>query len=318
MSDDLLNPTFEDSEDENFLSYGEEDLPEEDLEEGGESEGAEDQPADQEPTEEILFAVTGEDGTEQQLPFNKLTPQQVKEWYDAHANKHEWNKSNTEKAKQLADEKRAYEAQKQQFEAQLQQLDRWTNYFNSNQGLQQLVAAFVQGRIPQQVVQQILGQQSGQQPVGQQAAYPNDPYLNQVVQRLHTLEQQLQKEREVRLQDRQLSEREKAIQSVLPHIPEEKREAFTQYIEQATANMTDLQAMYKVLADAFQWGNKEELIKQAKQQALEEARKKQSAGVETGEQQSAVNLPENVDLSGTRDIRRIYEKALDEGLFGEE
>jgi len=319
MSDDLLNPTFEDEEDEDFLSYGEEDLPEEGLNQGGESEGAEeDQLTEEETPEEILFAISGEDGKEQQLPLNKLTPKQVKEWYDAHVNKHEWNKSNTEKAKQIAEERRAYEAQKQQFEQQLKELDQWTGYFRSNPGLQQLVAAFVQGRIPQQTLQQILGQQSGQQqPVGQQAAFGNHPALNQVVQRLHAVEQQLQKEREVRLQDRQLSEREKAMQAVLPSIPEDKREAFKQYIEQTTSNMTDMQAMYQVLANAFQWGNKDDLIKQAQQQALENQKKKQNAGVETGEQQSAVDLPKNVDLSGTRDIRRIYEKALDEGYFEE-
>lgn len=313
---DLLNPVFEDKEDD-FLSYDGEDLPGEGLESGEEPESAEGQPAKQEPIEEeILFAITGEDGKEQQLPFAKLTPQQVKEWYDAHVNKHEWNKSNTEKAKQLADERREHEAQKQQYAASLQQLERWNSYFRANPVLQQLNAAFVQGRIPQQVLQQILGQQPGQQPAGQQPAPQYDPYLNQMVQRLSTVEQQLQKEREVRLQDRQLSEREKAMQAVLPHIPEPKREAFQQYIDRVTSGMNDLQAMYTVLKDAFLWGNKDELIKSVQAQTIENVKKKQGAGVETGEQQTAVGLPKNVDVSGSRDIRRIYEEAFEQGVLG--
>lgn len=308
---DLLNPTFDDKkEDDNFLSYGEEELPKDALP-GEESESTEDQPTEEATIEELLFAITGEDGKEQQLPFKKLTPELVKPWYEAHRNKTEWNKSNTEKAKQLAEERRAHEAQKQQYDAQIQQLDQWTNYFRSNQGLQQLVAAFVQGRIPQQVLQQILGQQTGQQTVGGQPAQGTDPYLNQMAQRLAALESMLQKERDVRLQDKQLSEREKAMQTVLPLVPEEKREAFKQYMEQATASMTDLQAMYKILADSFLWTNKGELIKKAQQQAVEDLRKKQSAGVETGEQQAAVELPQNVDVSH-RDIDRIFEQLGDQ------
>jgi len=251
-----------------------------------------------------------EDGKEQQLPFAKLTPELVKPWYEAHRNKAEWNKSNTDKAQQLADERRAHEAQKQQFDTLHQQYGRWESYFRSNQPLQQLVAAFVQGRIPQQVLTQILGQQAGQQTAGGQPAQGPNPYLDQVVQRLSTLEQILQKEREVRLQDKQLTEREKAMQSVLPHIPEEKREAFKQYIEQATSSMTDLQAMYKILADAFQWGNKDTLIQAAQQQGAADLKKKQGAGVETGEQQSAVGLPQNVD--STKDIDTMYQEFADQ------
>lgn len=308
---DLLNPTFKNEEDDDSLLYGDEDLTGV-SEEGEATESAEVQPADQKKAEEILFAVTGEDGKEQQLPFAKLTPKQVKEWYDDHSNKHAWNQSNTEKAKAVADERRAFEVQKQQFETVHKQVELWENFFKSNPGLQELVTAFVQRRIPQQLLTQILGQPAGQQAVGAQPTSGLDPYLNQVVQRLSTVEQQLRKEQEVRQQDRQLSEREKAMQAILPNIPEEKREAFKEYMAQVTANMTDLQAMYKIVADSYLWANKDELIQKVKQQAIEELRKKQGAGVETGEQQSAVELPKNVELSGTRDIGRDYEAFADQ------
>ena len=307
---DLSEQVFKDEDTgDNFLFYGDEQISAENLPDEV-PESAEGQPAAEKKIEEIIFAITGEDGKEQQLPFAKLTPELVKPWYEAHRNKAEWNKSNTDKAQQLADERRAHEAQKQQFDTLHQQYERWESYFRSNKPLQQLVAAFVQGRIPQQVLTQILGQQAGQQTAGGQPAQGPNPYLDQVVQRLSTLEQTLQKEREVRLQDKQLTEREKAMQSVLPHIPEEKREAFKQYIEQATSSMTDLQAMYKILADAFQWGNKDTLIQAAQQQGAADLKKKQGAGVETGEQQSAVGLPQNVD--STKDIDTMYQEFADQ------
>jgi len=306
---DLLEPVFKDEDtDDNFLSYGDEQIPDESLPDEA-PESAEGQPTVEKKVEEILYAIAGEDGKEQQLPFAKLTPELVKPWYEAHRNKSDWNKSNTEKAKQLADERRAHEAQKQQFDTLHQQTERWVDYFKSSPNLQQLVAAFVQGRIPQQVLTQILGQQAGQQTAGGQPAYEANPYLDQVVQRLNSVEQTLQKEREVRLQDKQLSEREQAMQSVLPLIPEEKREAFKQYMEQTTANMTDLQAMYKILADSFLWTNKDELLKKVQQQAAANLKKKQGAGVETGEQQSAIDLPQNVD--NTQDIDTMYQQFAD-------
>ena len=304
---DLLQPISE-GEDDNFLSYGDEEISEDALK-GEVPENVEGQPAVEKKVEEIIFAIAGEDGKEQQLPFAKLTPELVKPWYEAHRNKTDWNKSNTEKAKQLADERRTHEAEKQQYDTLHQQYGRWESYFRTNPGLQQLVAAFVQGRIPQQVLTQILGQQAGQQTAGGQPAQGADPYLNQVAQRVAALESTLQKEREVRLQDKQLSEREQAMQSVLPLIPEEKREAFKQYMEQTTANMTDLQAMYKILADSFLWTNKDELLKKVQQQAAANLKKKQGAGVETGEQQSAVDLPQNVD--NTQDIDTMYQQFAD-------
>ena len=97
------------------MSYGDEQISAESLPDEV-PESAEGQPAAEKKIEEIIFAITGEDGKEQQLPFAKLTPELVKPWYEAHRNKAEWNKSNTEKAKQLADERRAHEAQKQQFD----------------------------------------------------------------------------------------------------------------------------------------------------------------------------------------------------------
>jgi len=307
---DLSEQVFKDEDTgDNFLFYGDEQISAENLPDEV-PESAEGQPAAEKKIEEIIFAITGEDGKEQQLPFAKLTPELVKPWYEAHRNKTDWNKSNTEKAKQLADERRAHEAQKQQFDTLHQQYERWESYFRSNKPLQQLVAAFVQGRIPQQVLTQILGQQAGQQTAGGQPAQGPNPYLDQVVQRLTSLEQTLQKDREVRLQDKQLTEREQAMQSVLPHIPEEKREAFKQYIEQATSSMTDLQAMYKILADAFQWGNKDTLIQAAQQKGAADLKKKQGAGVETGEQQSAVGLPQNVD--STKDIDTMYQEFADQ------
>ena len=306
---DLSDQVFKDEDtDDNFLSYGDEQISDESLSDEA-PESAEGQPTVEKKVEEILYAIAGEDGKEQQLPFAKLTPELVKPWYEAHRNKTDWNKSNTEKAKQLADERRAHEAEKQQFGSLHQQTESWERYFKSNPGLQQLVAAFVQGHIPQQDLTQVLGQQAGQQTAGGQPANGSDPYLNQVVQRLASVEQTLKQEREVRLQDKQLSEREQAMQSVLPLIPEEKREAFKQYMEQTTANMTDLQAMYKILADSFLWTNKDELLKKVQQQAAANLKKKQGAGVETGEQQSAVDLPQNVD--NTEDIDTMYQHFAD-------
>jgi len=275
----------------------------------GEPESTTGQPETPPTTEEVLYAIAGEDGAEQQVPFGKLTPDHVKPWYEAHQNKADWNKSNTEKAKQLADERRAHEAEKQQYTSQLQQLDTWTNYFKTNQGLQQLVAAFVQGRIPQETLQKILGQQAGQQP-GATQGY--NPALAPVMQRITALETQLRQERETRLQDRQVSEREKAMNAVLGRLPEEQREPFKQYIEEKTANMDDLTAMYALMEAAFMWEkNRPQLVKKTQAETLANAKKKQAAAVETGTQGSAGSLPNNVDNSGSRDIRRAFEELLD-------
>lgn len=289
-----------------------------DGEEEAESEGeADDQQQAQEAVEEMLFAILGEDGKEQQLPFKKLSPDHVKPWYEAHRNQKQWQTENTKKSQEVADQRREFEAEQAKHKAALDQLENWTGYFRANHGLQELVSAFVQGRIPQNVLEQIIGQQAQQgaqgRPAGQQQPTGYNPYLDQVTQRLAALEKSIQEDRQKRLQQEQLTEREKAIQTVLPSIPEDQREAFQQYMEQATGNLSSLEDMYKLVANAYMWDkNRETIVKQAEQKTLENIQKKKAAAVETGTQQSAVSLPSNVDLSESRDLGRLFEK------FGEE
>jgi len=281
---------------------------------GGVPEESEGQPQtqEQEKVEELLFAIQGEDGKEQQLPLSKLTPVHVKPWYEAHQNRQKWQAENTKKAQEVAEQRRAFEAEQAQHRLALEQLDNWTNYFRSNKGLQELVSAYVQGRIPQAMLSQFGGaaaQGAQGQPAGVQQPAGPDPYLNQMVQRLAALERSIQEDQKKRLQQEQLAERERAIQAVLPELPEAQREAFKQYMEQATGSLSNLTDMYKLLAGSFNWQtNRESIAKQAEQKTLENIQKKKAAAVETGTQQSAIGLPENVDLSGVKDLDRIFEK----------
>jgi len=132
------------------------------------------------------------------------------------------------------------------------------------------------------------------------------------MQRITALETQLRQERETRLQATQVSEREKAMNTVLGRLDEEQREPFKQYIEEKTANMDDLTAMYALMEAAFMWEkNRPQLVKKTQAETLANAKKKQAAAVETGTQGSAGSLPNNVDNSGSRDIRRAFEELLD-------
>ena len=271
------------------------------------------QPAPAGTVEDVLFAILGEDGKEQQLPFGKLTPVHVKPWYEAHQNQKNWQTENTRKSQEVADQRREFEAEQAKHKAALGQLENWTSYFRSNEGLQQLVSAFVQGRIPQNVLAQVLGgqvQQGAQgQPAGGQQPAGADPYLSAMVQRVAALERSIEEDRGKRLQQEQLSEREKAMQTVLPLIPAEQQEAFKQYMEQATGNLSNLSDMYKLIANAFNWDkNRDSVAKQAEARTLENIQKKKAGAVEIGTQQSAVSLPENIDVSGSKDIGRLFEK----------
>lgn len=252
------------------------------------------------PPAEEVFAIPGEDGKEQQVPFKALTPKQVREWFEANKNKTDWQAKNTQEAQRIAKEREGHEAERKQFQTMHEQLDRWTQFFRSNEPLQKLVSAYIQGRIPEAKMSEILGQQiaaqGGQAPMGQPAG-GEDPRVAALMQRLNTLERSTQEERLAREQERIAGERAKAIEAALQQVPEEKRDEFKTYLEEVTKKMNDMPSLYSLVANAYMWDkNRAGLAQQVERKTVENIQKKAGTKVDTGTGAPAVNLPQNVDL----------------------
>jgi hypothetical protein len=269
-------------------------------------------PADQPaaPPVEETFAIPGVDGKEQQVPFKALTPKQVREWFDSHKNASDWRTKNTQEAQRIAKDREAYEADHKQHQTAIEQLERWTQFFRTNEPLQKLTAAYIQGKIPAERLAEILGERiaaQGVQVSGQPVAGVEDPRVATLQQRLMALEKSTQEERIAREQERIAGERAKAIEAALKQVPEEKQAEFKTYLEEVTKKMNDMPSLYSLVANAYMWDkNRAGLAQSVQQQTLADIQKKKGAKVDTGTGAPAVNLPQNVDTKGMS-VSQLYE-----------
>ncbi len=252
--------------------------------------------------EELLFAV-GEGAEQKKLAFKQLTPELVKPWYEAHANMKNWQTENTQKAQKFAKEREDFEAKSKKHDYSVQQLDLWEDYFNRNEPLKHLVTAYLQGRIPENVMASIVGGQPGGQSAPQ-VSPEIQKRLSELEARLKTQDERTQAERDVRA-------RQEAFALLKSQHPDLKEEDFQKFLDSETEKLDDLGALYTLAHDAYRYRNSGDLKKKAEEEALRKLKEARGAAVETGSTQSAVSLPRNVDVTKSMDeIFDTYEESL--------
>jgi hypothetical protein len=143
MSDAIRNETVYDDDVEQLVDdYYAEQEPEQ-----GDGEVVEGDVSQEEATPEvpdISFNIGGESKA-----FTDLDPNTVKEWYETYTNKDKWTRSNTQKAQELAEQRKQWEEQHPEYERQVQEYKQWENILQSDPELTQIIASRLQQKLPQ-------------------------------------------------------------------------------------------------------------------------------------------------------------------------
>jgi hypothetical protein len=253
--------------------------------------------------EELLFLV-GEGTEQKKLAFKQLTPDHVKPWYEAHTNMKNWQAKNTQEAQRIAKEREDFEKGRKEHQYGLDQLKLWEEYFSKNQELQGLVTAYLQGRISKETLSQLLGARGAEQ---------SATVSPEIQRRLDKLEERIQKTDELSKAEQDVRARKEAFAALKAQYPDLKEEEFAKFLDEETGKIDNLGAMYALTHDAYRWRNRGDMEKKAEMEALKKLQAQRGAAVETGNTQSAVSLPKNVD--NTKSIDEIFD-TFEESLKG--
>lgn len=259
--------------------------------------------------DEIMFGVAGEDGNEQQLPYGKLTPDQRKAVFEAYTNKSKWQASNTQAAQKLAAERETFDGERDTYKTSLGQLDTWTNYFNEHQDLQSIVSAYVAGKIPQNVMQQLIGQQAGAQVQGGQNMNQNisqntnadyrDPLVAKLLKQVEELNGRITKGDNTRQEEKEETDKITALKALAEANPNFDKENFLKYLDKTADEMGDKSKLFGLVYKAMQ------------HEAGTNQQASKGARVEKGTGDSAVNTPENVDTKD-KSMDDLFDEFADE------
>jgi len=241
----------------------------------------------------------GEGPEQKKLAFKQLTPELVKPWYEAHTNMKSWQAKNTQEAQKIAKEREDFEKRQKEHGYALDQLKLWEDYFSKNQELQGLVTAYLQGKISKEALTQLIGAKVAEQPTGQLSP--------EILRRLEAIESRQQKSDELSRAEQDARARKEAFALLKSQHPELKEEDFSKFLDDETGKIDDLASMYALAHDAYRWRNRGDMEKKAEEGALKKLQATRGAAVETGNTQSAVSLPKNVD--NTKNMDELFDDA---------
>ena len=259
------------------MAIFEENVEEEKIDEEGLSKEEQPQVED----EERMFLVNGNE-----VPFADLTREQVSSWYDANSNMESWQSSNTQKAQQLAKEKEQWEKNYPQAEKDLEEYRAWLGYFNANPELQTYVRDY-HTRSQQ-------GSQQNPQQNPQGMSQPNDQYRGE----LDELKQDVQAIKGGREEELVSKERNDALEALRKKDPNFDEAKFLTHLNKVTGSMDNLSQLYSLVYDAYKGGSLEQIKTDAKNEVVENIKKKGAASIERGNATSTVDIPDNIDISG--------------------
>lgn len=274
--------SVEEKEDE-LIGYDDEalDLEVDEINQLQEDKKEEPEVAGENSADEVVFELEGE-----KIPYSKLTPDKVQEWYKDSVNKSNWQKENTRKAQEISEIRKEYEKLKTEYpeyNRELQEYRAWVNYMHQNPELAEYLKNYHQKR------------QGGTQenPGNNRPAYATDPTVMEMRRKLEVLEREREIEKETR-------EREEALKAVLSESKEINRDDFLKFVSEVTSK-SDLQSLYKTLYHAYRGTKAGDLKKQAEKEVMERIKKNKTLNVNTGGNASQVNLPENIDITKSYD-----------------
>ena len=229
-------------------------------------------------SQEPMFEI---DGAE--VPFSKVSPEVARGWYEAHTNQAKWQASNTQKAQEIAAERKELEEwqkSRPDYESKASELERWEKYLDSNQSLREFNRLYAQ-QDPRalKILEQLeLGH--------------HDPRLSNVTKEIGELRSEMERRDE---QARIDQEREGALAELrkLPGFDEPK---FSKFFDEATQKGNDTNFLYRFAWDAYRGSQLEAVKEAAKAEYAQEKTQDAKAGVEKGSGTSAVTLPANVKV----------------------
>lgn len=236
--------------------------------------------------EEQTFEI---DGAE--VPFSKVDPAVAREWYEANTNQKKWQSSNTQKAQEIAEQRKELEEWKTSrpdYESKMDELKKWEAYLDSNPSLQEFNRMYARQdpRALQFLEQMELGH--------------HDPRLSNVTKEIGELRSEIERDKESTRIDR---EREGAL-AELRKLPGFDEKVFTEFFDEATKKGGDTNFLYRFAYDAYRGSQIAAVKETAKAEYAQEKADDAKAGVEKGSGNSAVSLPANVKLREDGDYDR--------------
>jgi len=204
-----------------------------------------------------IFEIDGK-----QVPFSELTPQQVRTWHETHRNQARFSQTNTQKAQELAAQKKEVDDLAKSYENELQEYRTIQQYLGANPELANYVNSYVQVHPGQP------GGQSG----GQMPQMQMNP---QVMERLDKMEK-LITDSVGRLDE---GERTKSRSEALSHLKGTYKEgfneeAFNDFFMNKTGDLSQMKDLYNLV----------HLAQLGSQHLADTA--KQGSGLESGESAS--------------------------------
>jgi len=271
--------------------------------------------------EEVVFNVDGK-----QVKWAELPPETKKSVYDIYTNQKNFRATTTQKTQELGEERAKFESDQKEHSEQLKAYNTWNKLFNDYPHLQTLVTSFLNND------QNVVGlatqlhqgspqtPQPGQQPGGAQqgggygqsltSPSPMVQQLNQTINTLTSRLENLEKQNKDLVAGREQDVIEKETQTALATIKEKFPDLdvpqFEKYMETVLSGMNDKSALYMLVANAMIGSNAEGIVKKAQADMANNIKNGQAAAVQTGSGTPAVNLPQNVDLTG-KDLEDMFE-----------
>ncbi len=247
-------------------------------------------------TPEKTFTIDGKE-----VPLSQLSPEVVGEWYEASTNRAKWQKANTDKAQEIAADRKGLEdfGDLEQAAKQLQQYRGLLTYFQTHPELEQYMLNHMQ-----------TNQQGVQQPPANQVS----PQVMQVIQEQKKQISELTKQVSgIVKTDEQRSiteERETAWGTLNKKYPDLNREEFEQFVNEQAEKSGDLTYLYDLMYNVKQGMNTDQIRQDAQRQTLQNIQDRKGAVVDRGEGQPAVTVPENADID--MDLDDIFDKFAEE------
>jgi len=252
--------------------------------------------ADIQPTEQPEQAVqeTVYDVDGEQVAYSKLSPEHIDKWYKANSERNNWQQSNTQKAQELAEQRKQWEGEKSQHDVNLQNYNVLQNYIQNNPELAQMIQEYSQTH---QAQNNQMYQNQQQQQVQQQQQY-QDPRVSQLESKMNEIEER----RIVQEQRNSLdAETNAALVALKAQNPNFNEEAFLKFKNEKLVSAATTEGLYSLINLAMQGQSRAEIAKEEEAKVLNNIKNKQSAAIEIGNGASATNLPNNDDNSQTMD-----------------
>jgi hypothetical protein len=245
--------------------------------------------------EEVTFDVEGN-----KVPFSKLTPDVVRQFYDSHINKSKWTAENTKRAQEFASSKKEWETKRPDYETKYGEWKQFTDFVGKHPQLQK-------------EMQDIVGKYAQQQGNGSVAAQPTfDPRIQELTGKVSQFERYFEEQKQKEQQSKADADRQTAYAELKKKDPNFDQQKFDEFLAKATSESENMTGLYSLIHQAMLGSNKDTIIKEAEKKTLDNIKKKQTAGIEKGTGTSPASLPDNKDYSGNKSTIDMMEAIMKE------